>query len=74
MSATKYRITDDANTENHPRLMAEFRKYGIVRYCNALPPRARKRHVQVFVYEDGWVELEDSNITAKVVRALAGKN
>ena len=65
----KYRITSSIN-DGWPEIQAAFAKRGIVDYCNALPPRARKRHVQVFVYADGSVGLADSRIVRDVAREI----
>lgn len=58
-----YRIVNSIN-EGRPDMRAAFAKFGIADYCNALPPRSRKRCVQVFVMNTGEVVLADSRVVA----------
>lgn len=62
------------NEESRARIKAEYAKFGIVDYCNALPPRSKKKHVQVFVYADGRVEEANTRITGEVMRAVNKKS
>jgi len=53
-----------------PAMINALAARGIVNYCNALPPRARKSHVQVFVMADGSIVPASHSVLCEVVREI----
>lgn len=53
-------------------LCASFAKRGIADYVNALPPRSKARHVQLFIMLNGTAEIADSRIVAEVLAEVKG--
>jgi hypothetical protein len=52
-----------------PALRAAFAARGIAVYANAMPPRARKTYVQVFVMDDGSIKPASYAVVGECVRA-----
>jgi hypothetical protein len=56
-----------------PAMIAAFAARGIADYCNALPPRARRHYVQVFVMADGSVVPASYSVLGEVAREVSGR-
>jgi hypothetical protein len=67
-SADTFRIVGSTNPP--AAIKAALARRGIADYCNALPPRSRSKHVQVFVMADGRVVLADSRVLRDVVQEV----
>jgi len=70
-----YRITNSIVAEfemRHPeqaaRIRAAMARRGIADVCNALPPRARNRYVQVFVMESGDIVPHRWDVMGEIFR------